>query len=275
MQAIIIIYSLDKKSFPSSILDVIAITILFVIFSGVPIITLNIILSTKEQNDIITVLSQVFGFGAILFFIKYINNIKIGFNFKIKSYIPLIIFGIFLLTIFIVFIIPFLFYINSFISPTEELINPFNSLVYIFGGIFIGPIIEEILFRNIILTSLVNNPKYSVKKAIIISAFIFSIIHIVPSQIFSSFILGLFIGFYFYKTNSLFGSILLHASVNLIITICSYLHFKYGNERIYRLSDIYGDYTIFIVSFFFVIMCFSAIRLIKNNFFKLHNKKVT
>ena len=123
--------------------------------------------------------------------------------------------------------------------------NSSNSLVYILSAIFIGPFLEEVLFRGIILKGLLSN--YSPKKAILISAIIFGLIHGQPSMIPGAICFGLLFGYIYYKTNSIGITILLHAATNLFGAFASYLNHHFGKPNFHTIADLYGDYSILLV----------------------------
>ncbi len=81
--------------------------------------------------------------------------------------------------------------------------------------VILAPILEEILFRGIILKGLINNGSQPVA-AIIISAVIFGVVHFNPWQFAGALLLGLVLGLVYYKTKSLLMPILLHAFNNLV-----------------------------------------------------------
>ena len=87
-------------------------------------------------------------------------------------------------------------------------------------------ILEELVFRGVILTMFLN--RYSSAKAIVFSAITFGLIHLlnlagdkdtvwVLSQVFWSFIIGLFYGYLFFRTGSLLPVIMVHYLGNLFI----------------------------------------------------------
>lgn len=82
----------------------------------------------------------------------------------------------------------------------------------------IAPILEEILFRGIVMKGLLNN-KVNPISAIIISALVFGIMHFNPWQFAGASLLGLVLGLVYYKTKSLLMPILLHAFNNLVSAI--------------------------------------------------------
>lgn len=82
----------------------------------------------------------------------------------------------------------------------------------IISAVIVAPIVEEILFRGIILRGFLKH--YSPKKAIIASALIFGVMHMNPWQFLGAFLAGILIGYVFYKTHSILLCILIHAFDN-------------------------------------------------------------
>ncbi|WP_423231155.1 lysostaphin resistance A-like protein [Clostridium grantii] len=85
---------------------------------------------------------------------------------------------------------------------------------YFLAAVILGPVVEEFLFRGLILRGFFKH--YSYKKAIFISSLLFAIYHMNPWQFLSSFCAGIFFGWCFYKTNSLLICILAHSFFNFI-----------------------------------------------------------
>ena len=85
------------------------------------------------------------------------------------------------------------------------------SSVLLLGAI--APLTEEILFRGAILKGLVNF--YSPRKAVILSAIIFTLFHLNPYQFFSALTMGLFLGFLYLKTRSIIPCIIAHCIFNV------------------------------------------------------------
>lgn len=98
------------------------------------------------------------------------------------------------------------------------------SLLFI---VILGPIIEECVFRGLMLQGLLQ--RYSVKKAVIASAVLFGLVHVNPLLIIWGFILGLLLGWLFVLTRSLLPCVLVHALGNLT-ALSSYYLFVQGKE---------------------------------------------
>jgi membrane protease YdiL (CAAX protease family) len=76
-----------------------------------------------------------------------------------------------------------------------------------------APVLEELIFRGIILDGLLK--KYSPVKSILISSLLFGLVHLNPWQFVTGLIIGIFSGWVYYRTKSLSLSIIIHASANL------------------------------------------------------------
>lgn len=76
----------------------------------------------------------------------------------------------------------------------------------------VAPITEEPLFRGLILGGFLR--RYSVKKAVLVSAALFSLLHVNPYQLASGFVLGIALAWVLLKTRSLWPCMILHAFYN-------------------------------------------------------------
>ena len=87
-----------------------------------------------------------------------------------------------------------------------------HSLPAILMLVIAAPICEELLFRGIILNGLLK--RYSPQKAIMWSAIIFGVVHLNPWQFIAAVALGLFMGWIYYRTGSLFATMFIHFVAN-------------------------------------------------------------
>jgi len=88
------------------------------------------------------------------------------------------------------------------------------SIIYI--GL-VAALSEELFFRGLILDGLYRN--YSKRKAIIISAILFGIIHLNPWQFVSAFIMGLIMAWILIESKSIWLCVYFHLFNNLLYTI--------------------------------------------------------
>lgn len=110
-------------------------------------------------------------------------------------------------------------YITSLIPMPEFMRKLFEQMLSfsIWGFLMVciaAPLLEEILCRGIFLRSFLKN--YSANKAILWSAIIFAVIHLNPWQAIPAFVLGYFMGWLFFKTQSLLPTIIVHFLNNVV-----------------------------------------------------------
>ncbi len=115
-----------------------------------------------------------------------------------------------------------------------------SALMNATGGYFIlallVPLVEEIVFRGAVLRALLawkpNNPW----GMIAISALLFALMHMNPAQMPHAFVIGLLLGWMFYRTNSIVPSVTFHWANNTI----AYILFKFYPDPDTHLIDIFG-----------------------------------
>lgn len=83
-----------------------------------------------------------------------------------------------------------------------------------FTSIVIAPILEESLFRGILQDALMR--KYGVFVGILIASAVFGIVHIIPQQVVNAFMIGIVLGYIYYRTGALLPVILIHCINNVI-----------------------------------------------------------
>jgi membrane protease YdiL (CAAX protease family) len=236
---------MSKKLYPNTILQALSLPILFVIL-GSPSIFLKKIFFKDAPVEIVMLIGVGFSFLALIAFIHLVNiKKKITYNFSLKYIglipIPLIILLSFQLGIYT----PLAKLIFSFTNPDIIPSNPINSITSILSALILAPIFEEIIFRGYILKGFLST--YSSKKAIIVSAIFFGLVHFYPYQIIGVIPLGLFFGWIYYKTGSIGITIILHSFTNLIGLFTGWVNLKYGSQTIGSINDIYGGYSIYII----------------------------
>ena len=87
-----------------------------------------------------------------------------------------------------------------------------NSLAPLIGACILAPVLEEMLFRGIILRSFLR--QYRPRNAILLSALLFGLAHLNIYQFVVAGLLGLLLGWLYERSRSLWPCILLHASYN-------------------------------------------------------------
>ncbi len=178
----------------------------------------NFLLNKVIGKEASSLIYYVLGTGIPFWIVYSIRKSKtncLSFNFRMenKRIIPFIIIA----TIALLFgvISP----IGSIIPMPEslkKLFLDFGSQTGIFAFLLIviaAPILEELIFRGIILDGLLKS--YSPAKSIFFSSLLFGLVHLNPWQFVTGFIIGIFSGWIYYRTKSLSFAIIIHAAANL------------------------------------------------------------
>lgn len=112
------------------------------------------------------------------------------------------------------------------ILPSKNIFNTYmqnatiiNTIVISIQVIIIGPIIEELIFRKILLGKLLEKFSNRPIKAIVYSALIFGIVHLNIIQGVAAFGGGIILGLIYYYTKSIKSTIFAHILNNFLIII--------------------------------------------------------
>lgn len=112
------------------------------------------------------------------------------------------------------------------IVPSKNVFNTYmqnatiiNTIVISIQVIIIGPIIEELIFRKILLGKLLEKFSNRPIKAIVYSALIFGIVHLNIIQGVAAFGGGIILGLIYYYTKSIKATIFAHILNNFLIII--------------------------------------------------------
>lgn len=168
-----------------------------------------------------------FSITAFIFIYGYKkSHQKFSRVFALKGFNPLLLIPILLM-------LPAMQYLVGFLNIKIESILPappwfwelferiFNNHFGFWGAalkmVVFAPIVEEILFRGIIMHGLMRN--YRSWYAILLSGILFSAYHLNPWQMSYTFFLGLLLGWIMVKTRSLPFAILVHALNNLLVLL--------------------------------------------------------
>ena len=117
----------------------------------------------------------------------------------------------------------------------------FNPLA-LWSMALIGPLAEEIACRYGIIGSLMETKKLPMWAAIVISALIFGLLHMNPAQMLVAFIVGIFLGWLYVVTRSIWPCLVCHAANNAVGIIM----LQQSSEDV-RLADFLGNNSLFIV----------------------------
>lgn len=103
----------------------------------------------------------------------------------------------------------FLQYLESLKAKTT-----FDWFILILGVVIISALSEELLFRGFLQVSLER--KGDITRAVILSSVTWTIIHVNPYWAIQIFITGIILGFLAWRTNSVFPSMIVHATNNFL-----------------------------------------------------------
>lgn len=159
-------------------------------------------------------------------------------------------------------------YLFSFIAPLSSGSIPIGNfwefIITIITYALLPAVCEEILFRGVIFNSL--RQKMNVTWSIILSAFIFALIHFSIFQTIHQFVMGLVLAVLCYYTGSIFYGMIYHFVNNFIIILISYI--TNGNSGLEFSSwgsvEIILSITIFIIGIGITILLLFLIKRFSN-----------
>ncbi len=93
--------------------------------------------------------------------------------------------------------------------------SPLKLCVYLFAACILIPIEEEIFFRRLLYTSL--RSKRAFLSSLVISSLLFSLAHVPAASAISAFIVGLFLGWIYEKSQKLSINIMVHGLINFAV----------------------------------------------------------
>ena len=251
-----------KKHYPSNPFQVVLL-FLFTIVLLSPLVLLShqtVFLRFKYIDTLIGILF----FLLIIAFSYYINwkrGFKLTFKVKCTNKLSILLYSIIIVSAFQFVVNPLInLGIHLMNHSQNQPINPLNNSIFdIISMILLAPIIEELVFRGIILKSFLLN--YKPIKAILFSSILFGLIHFSSEKILGVFVLGVFFGWIYFKTNSLLFAIILHISENISGFISGFLKFNFNTSSLINWHNIYGNYTLYIYIFFLtsIYVCFKLL----------------
>jgi len=152
--------------------------------AGVP---LKELFPAKKFNVLIVIPLLVFLWAA--------HNIIGEINFQLDKVLP-----------------PPVWFVELFIKIFE---NDYGIYGAILKVVIIAPVIEELIFRGIIMHGLMRN--YSGFTAVFVSALMFALFHLNPWQFAATFILGILLGILMLRTRNIYLCIIGHAINNGLV----------------------------------------------------------
>jgi|GEM_PF-5571121 len=127
----------------------------------------------------------------------------------------------------------------------------------------VTPILEEVIFRGIILKGFLNN--YNVPALILVSSALFGAMHIYPNIVLSGTLLSMLISYIFVQTKSLWMCIIFHSIINLMVPesyVTSFL-----------LSNLGFNFKSYVV--LGALIAISGLNLLNRNSLRMHNEEAS
>lgn len=248
------------------------IAVLGILFFQIPIrMVLNRMITNKEATLLICYLLSM---GIPLLIVNAIRKNKTGivsYNFKIKNkrIIPFIVIGALVLLCGIAAPLSGLIPMSEAMKDSIMVRGGHTGVLSFIMMIIAAPVLEELIFRGIILDGLLK--KYTPLAAILISSFLFGMVHLNPWQFITGFLLGAFSGWVYWNTRSLLPSIIIHATANSYgFFLKFFIDLKGGDSSVnHSLFERYGGISNFILIIIgAAIILFICIYFLKRQFKK-------
>lgn len=112
------------------------------------------------------------------------------------------------------------------VNPLEEVISSSNLLIRILYASILGPIVEELIFRKILLDKL---RRFGDLPAILVTSIAFGLFHMNLSQLFYATTIGVILAYITLKTNTVRYAILIHMMLNFIGAVISVFAINSGS----------------------------------------------
>ena len=193
------------------------ILLIFCLINGTNNLSSNELEQFINKNSILITIITFLIFGFL--FIKNYKKYSVNYNekLKFKSILFIIILGSLIVISFNLIISM----VNLLFNFTSYDISKTNILSYVICTGIIGPILEELLFRGIVLNKLKEN--YKTMTSILITSFLFAFFHQSFIQILYAFVLSFMLIYVYQKYKNILAPILLHITSNIFNLIISYI----------------------------------------------------
>ena len=232
-----------KKYYPHTLLQIIFLFSLGVILGFPILLIMDFIPKSKDLNDLIILGSYIIGFSSIVlisYLINKKNKLPLTFNFGLTIGKGLL---VLLGTIFAFKFIesPFFILIKGSVASNHHIPGNHDVIYYLtnwISPIFIGPILEELVFRGTLLTGMLE--KYKPRKAIVLTSILFALMHLQLLQIVPAFFWGLLLGYTFYKSKSIVLCVIIHGTINFSSLFTTWVRPK---DQPYTFGSAYGQYS--------------------------------
>lgn len=133
-----------------------------------------------------------------------------------------------------------------------------SGFIGIFGVVILVPIVEELIFRRVMIEAISEQTKPII--AVLISSLVFGSLHGEPVQILGATLLGLVFGWLYYESGSVIPSTLLHIFNNGYFVLALYLSQEEGEnidfieDQLFSLNHPWGIYIALFLLLVFVLL---------------------
>ncbi len=220
---------INKKYYPT-VLQAIHLLILYIFIQSLVDFPLAMIDYFKDTEYLYNPIKKIgLGIGSTVFILIYgfkKSKAPLTNVFPVKFFNPLV----------VIPIITFLWAAHNLLEIPSALLDKYlpapawfwEMFNKIFEGDFgwwgafmkvavIAPIVEELIFRGLILQGFRRN--YNALTAVVMSALLFALFHLNPWQFPATFILGLLLGWIMFRTNNILLAILGHSINNFLVLL--------------------------------------------------------
>jgi len=184
-------------------------------------------LLTEKLNSnimLVTIFAQIIGIAFVLPIYlsirKYFPKVKEKVSLKYVLFSAISVIGVGVISGFFANLIDY-FLSRGDLEQVNTMLMSGGILITFIPTVILAPIMEELMFRGIILNKLLSTT--SKWPAILISSFLFGFIHLNLIQGLNAFVLGIILSLIFIKCRSIIPCILGHSLNNLLSIICSFI----------------------------------------------------
>lgn len=177
------------------------------------------------SETVLLIVANTAGFFLITGLGWWYTGVRFGEVFPLRRFDPRLLAPVFLFTLGCVAVLsqvdsllrllPAPHWWNALLDTIDETMLDMIRESYwpaVIALVVMAPITEELFFRGLVLRGF--RLRYTRKKAIVLSALLFAIIHLTPNQFLSAFAIGLFLAWIVLETGSLWLALFVHAVAN-------------------------------------------------------------
>lgn len=237
----------------------------------------NLILNESAGKEVSFLVYYLLSMGGTFFIVNRIRQDKTRqtsypFSFTTAKITLLAALGIFGIQIGIVAPITELIPMSDFIKQIFMEFAGQKGFLSFIAIVIAAPILEELIFRGIILDGLLK--RYSPVKAILFSSFLFGLVHLNPWQFVAAMVIGIFSGWIYYRTKNLWLPILIHLTNNGIAFI--QLHLVEPDEVMTPAVEYYGGMlNMILITVCGLIVAIGCILLLRKEFNQVQDEETT